>query len=191
MSKIIPVFFTADNAFITYLSSALSAIKGASDPTRRYRAVILHEDLSSEAMARISALASEGFEITFERISDRLGTAQSVDCSCDAMSIYYRLLIPRMFPEYDKGIYVDADTAVCCDLSALFDRDMGEELIGAYASPSLIDVPEFTTYMDDSADVSGFEYVDTGVLLLNLSGLRECGFERLFFTCMPDALLTA
>ena len=185
INEIIPVFFTADNAFVAYLAEALGSAIKSSDPARRYRAIILYDYLSDSSIEQLSTLETESFEITFEHIGDRLGMMPGIDSSCDAMSVYYRLLIPVMFPEYDKGIYVDGDATVGCDLSALFDQNIGASLIGAYTNPVLIDVPEFTTYMEDTADVSGFEYVDTGVLLLNLHGLRECGFERLFSRACP------
>ncbi len=185
-NTVIPVFFTIDNAFAPYLSVALvSAIKN-SDPSRRYRAIILHEDLTERTMETLASLATENFEISFERIEGRLDMIEnklghSLNCSHFTLTIYYRLLIPNMFPEYDKGIYIDSDVVVPGDLAELYDRDIADNLIGACADTSVLDVPEFTTYMEEAVGVSRFEYVNSGVLLMNLKGLRECGFEQHFF----------
>ena len=185
-NTIIPVFFTIDNAFAPYLSVALASAIENSDPSRRYRAIILHEDLTEETMDKLSSLAKEHFEITFERIEGRLDMIENkvghmLNCSHFTLTIYYRLLIPNMFPEYDKGIYIDSDVVVPGDLAELFDQDIEDNLIGACADTSVLEIPEFTTYMEEAVGVSRFEYVNSGVLLMNLKALRECGFEQHFF----------
>ena len=187
----IPVFFTIDNAFAPYLSVALiSAVKNA-DPKRSYRAIILHDDLTEDSIAALASLGSDNFEITFERIDDRLSVIENklghtLNCSHFTLTIYYRLLIPNMFPEYDKGIYIDSDVVVEADLGKLFDTDLGNNLIAACADTSVLDVPQFTHYMEEAVGVSRFEYVNSGVLLMNLRELRECGFEHHFFRLLKE-----
>ena len=109
MKREIPIFFTIDNAYAPFLAVALnSAVKNA-DPTRQYRAIGLHQDLSQANMAKLHALQTDNFQIeftpmkaNFEALDDRM--SNRLRCDYFTLTIYFRLFIPAMFPQYDKGI---------------------------------------------------------------------------------------
>ena len=46
-------------------------------------------------------------------------------------TIFFRLFIPSMFPEYSKGIYLDSDIVVLGDISKLYRVDIENYLLGA------------------------------------------------------------
>ncbi len=178
MRNEIPVFFTIDDSYAPYLSVALlSAIHNASK-SRRYRAVVLHQDLSQEHQKRLSALATDNFAVEMvpmtsglESITDRM--SNRLRCDYFTLTIYFRLFIPEMFPQYDKGIYIDSDVVLRGDLAELFDTDIGDNLIGACADKSVVDVPELAYYMENAVGISRYGYINSGVLLMNLKRLRQ------------------
>ena len=141
----IPVFFTIDNNYAPFLAVALhSAIVNAS-ADRQYKAIILHQDVSEENRRRISALARPNFEIEFipmqsglESITDRM--SNRLRCDYFTLTIYFRLFIPAMFPEYDKAIYIDSDVVVPGDLAELYDMELSDNYIAACPDLSLIHI---------------------------------------------------
>lgn len=181
----IPIFFSIDDAYAPFLATALRSAIEHSDPERCYRAIVLHQDLSEENRRRIASLAKEHFSVEFfpilsglESITDKLSNRLRFDCF--TLTIYFRLFIPAMFPQYDKGIYIDSDIVLLGDLAELFDTDIGESFIGACSDLSVLDVAPLCEYMQNVVGVRCSDYINSGVLLMNLKKLREVELEKNF-----------
>lgn len=185
----VPIFFSIDDAYAPYLATALnSAIQNCS-PDRDYRAIVLYKNLSEENKDRIISLATDNFAIEFvemqhgfESIKDR--ESNRLRCDYFTLTIYFRLFIPRMFPQYDKAIYIDSDIVVLGDLAELYDKDLGEKYIGACRDLSIVDIPELVHYTKDAVGMNDGEYINSGVLLMNLKLLREKGFDTHFLNLL-------
>lgn len=184
-SKEIPIFFSCDDYYAPFLSVALhSAAKNAS-PSRKYTAIVLYKDMTEENRERLSRLATENFHITFvpmqeelQEITDQM--ANRLRCDYFTLTIYFRLFIPTMFPQYDKGIYVDSDVVIRGDLGELFDTDIGENFIGGCTDKSTVDDPGFAYYFENAVGVPAQSYINSGVLLMNLKALREAELGKKF-----------
>ncbi len=184
-NNVIPVFFSIDDSYAPFLSVALSSAIKNSSPDNNYKAIILHENLSEEHKSRISALSKDHFSIEFvemksgmESITDRM--SNRLRCDYFTLTIYFRLFIPAMFPQYDKGIYIDSDVVVVGDLAELFNTDIGDNLIGACADKSVVDVPPLAMYMEEAVGVDRHSYINSGVLLMNLKELRNAEIDTNF-----------
>ena len=183
--KEIPIFFSIDNNYAPYISVALQSIMENASKNYKYKIIILHQGLSNENMEKITSIANEEFEIEFiymleglETITDRV--ENRLRCDYFTLTIYFRLFIPNMFPEYDKGIYIDSDIVVPGDISELYNIELGDKLIGACADKSVVDVPELAKYMEEAIGVDRHEYINSGVLLMNLKEMREKEFSKRF-----------
>lgn len=181
----IPVFFTIDDRYAPFLAVALSsAIKNA-DPQKHYEAIILHQGVTEENQARIQVLATDNFVIRFlpmtakmDAIKDCIGNR--LRCDYFALSIYFRLFIPAMFPEYDKAVYIDSDVVVTGDLSTLFDTPLGDNYLAACREVSIADVKPLMDYTRDVVGMPTGTYFNSGVLVMNLKLLREKQLDRRF-----------
>ncbi len=189
MQNVIPVFFTIDDLYAPFLSVALeSAIKNSS-PDRSYAAIVLYQQLSEDNIKRLSALSTDNFSVSFvplnsglESITDRM--SNRLRCDYFTLTIYFRLFIPAMFPEYDKAIYIDSDVVLEGDLAELFDTDIGDNFLGACADRSVVNVPPLASYMENAVGVNRYEYINSGVLLMNLKALREAKLEAHFLNLL-------
>lgn len=191
MNREIPIFFSIDDSYAPYLAVALnSAIKNCSYD-RRYKAIVLYQKLSDEHKERISALKTENFDIEFvsmgeglETITDRM--SNRLRCDYFTLTIYFRLFIPAMFPQYDKAIYIDSDIVLKGDLAELFDTDIGDNYIGACNDLSVLDVPPLCEYMERAVGVPKEQYINSGVLLMNLRLLREKELDKHFLSLLNE-----
>lgn len=185
----IPIFFSIDDGYAPYLAVALnSAIQNCSQE-RNYRAIILHRELSLDNQAKLAALEKPNFSIEFyqmqtglEAITDR--KSNYLRCDYFTLTIYFRLFIATMFEEFDKAIYIDSDIAVLGDLAELYDIDLGDNYIGACNDKSVVEVPPLARYMEEYIGVSRDEYINSGVLLMNLKLLREKRFDEHFLNLL-------
>lgn len=185
MNELIPVFFTIDQSYAPFLAVALSSAIRNAIPRRRYKAIVLHQGLTAETEEKLRALQTDNFAIELTPMTknlDMLDDRMSNRLRCDyfTLTIYFRLFIPAMFPEYDKGIYLDSDVVVTDDIAHLFDTDIGENYIGACNDLSIADVPPLVAYTENAVGVKKEEYVNSGVLLLNLKKMREADLEGRF-----------
>ena len=185
----IPVFFSADDNYAPFLATAVNSAIKNSDPGRRYRAIVLHKGMNEEYMTRISSLAKENFRVDFvemeaglEEITDRLSNRLRYDIF--TLTIYFRLFIPAMFPEYDKGIYVDSDIVVKGDIGRLYDIDLEDDLIGACRDLSIAHDDSLMDYTVNVVGMKRGDYVNSGVLLMNMKALRDKKFDEHFLNLL-------
>ena len=113
-----------------------------------------------------------------EQITDR--NENKLRCDYFTLTIYFRIFIADMFKEYDKGIYIDSDVVVTSDISKLYNVVLNDNLIGACRDYSIQDVPELINWMENGVGVKRQEYINSGVLLLNLKELRKINFSKKF-----------
>lgn len=189
MNYEIPIFFTVDDNYAPFLAAALnSAVKNSSD-NRKYRAIVLYQELSRENIEKLSKLAKDNFSVefyamknSFDAITDRM--SNRLRCDYFTLTIYFRLFIPLMFPQFDKGIYIDSDVVLTSDIAELFDIDIKDNFIGACRDYSIADVPPLVSYTENAVGVKGDEYINSGVLLMNLKKMRENDFEGHFLNLL-------
>ena len=189
MNKEIPIFFTIDDGYAPFLAVALnSAIKNA-NPKRQYKAIVLHQDLNQTNITKLKSLETNNFKIeltpmkaNFEALDDRM--SNRLRCDYFTLTIYFRLFIPAMFPQYDKGIYIDSDVVLTSDVANLYDIEIGHNLIGACNDLSIADIPPLVAYTENAVGVKKHEYINSGVLLMNLKKMREVDLEGHFLNLL-------
>ena len=191
MKTIIPIFFSVNDAYSPFLATAINSIRENASPDFQYRIHILTDDISDSNRARLSQLGGGDFNIEFHPLTRLLQSVPAVEklsghCfgAFSSLTIYFRLFIPDLFPQYDKGIYLDADLVVPGDISLLFRECLGRNLLGAVADTSIRKIAPFTRYIDNYVGVDYHRYVNSGVLLLNMKRLREVDLSGRFLSCV-------
>lgn len=187
----IPIFFSVDDGYAPYLAAALTSAIAHASESRLYRAIVLHGELSEENRSRLSSLATDNFKIEFaemkeglESITDRM--SNRLRCDYFTLTIYYRLFIPTMFPQYHKAIYIDSDVILNADIAELYDTPIGNNLIGACPDYSIQEVPPLVDYVENAVGVPRLEYINSGVLVMNLDELRKCRLDEHFLGLLND-----
>lgn len=198
--EIIPIFFAIDNDYCKYFSVALASLLDNASPDYFYKIHVIYEGVTPENQERLKKLEKPYSEIIFsemnknlEVIKDKEGTR--LRCENFTLTIFFRLFIPVMFPQYDKGIYLDSDITVLGDISQLYHTDLGDNLIGGVVDKSVWELKPITNYYLKASGVDYHEYINSGVLLMNLKALRERKLDEKFLylhekyafdSCCPD-----
>lgn len=178
-NKTIPVFFTIDDSFAPYVSVAIHSLIENCSRDRTYDIYIIYQDVTTENQKKIQSLATEYAHIHFEEMGPQIEQITNrkenyLRCDYFTATIFFRLFLAEMFPQYDKGIYLDSDVVVPGDISKLYDTPLSqEEIIGACTDMSVQDIPELMEYFDHCVGAGGTTYFNSGVLLLNLKLMRE------------------
>ena len=183
--EIIPIFFTIDESYAPFAGVAIKSLIENASKNYNYKIIVLHENIKEESIEKIAKLATQNCKIEFhtmekglETITDRV--ENKLRCDYFTLTIFFRLFIADMFPEYDKGIYLDSDIVVPGDISELYNIDLGNNIIGASRDHSIQEIPELQYYTKNAIGKDIKEYINSGILLLNLKMMREKKFSEKF-----------
>ncbi len=196
MKKRIPIFYAADENYMPYLAVALTSLKETKTAAYDYQIYVLYTGDLNGHSKKIKKMEEENFTVTFVDVTEKIN--RITDCiHCRdyyTPAIYYRLMIPEMFPEFDKVLYMDCDTVLLTDVAALYNIDIGDNYIGAVADQAVAAVPEFVEYTKNALGIEAAQYFNSGVIVMNLKKFREIDFYDKFnavlrsydFTVAPD-----
>lgn len=180
--KVVPVFLTITDDYAKYAAAAINSLMKHTNSKRYYRVIILYDRLRLVNRWRLRNMVTKNCAIEFHKmkyslymqIIVRYCTKRSGSGDFFANAVYYyRAFIARLFLQYDKAIYIDSDTILMDDIGKLYDIDLGENVIAARVDPKVAMVPEFVKYVENALDIPAKDYVNSGVLLMDLKKLRK------------------
>ena len=181
--KAVPVFLTINSAYAPYAAAAIHSLTEHANPKRYYRVIILHDGLNLVNRWRLRNLVTKNCAIQFKKMTHSL-YLKAIIAYCtrrqkgagdffSSAVYYYRAFIPRLFPIYEKAVYIDSDTILRGDIGELFDIELGDNAMAAMVDPKVTVIPEFRDYVDNAVGVPHDEYVNSGVQVMNLKKMRK------------------
>lgn len=176
----VPVVVAASPSFVQPMSVTLTSLLENAGPNTSYHIYILvSEKYDPNVEAKILSLVGRypGTEIHFVSIGNAF---DEVEVSTDHLRVhtYFRLLIPSTLPQLARCIYLDSDVVVERDLTPLLRTVVDDKYIaGVHAAGYRTRTKEQAA----SAGLPSYEnYVNAGVLLMNLDRMRKHGLEDRF-----------
>jgi len=180
--NVIPIFFASDNNYLPFLAVSITSLLENASTDYHYNIYILNNGLDEKKIAPILHMKRENADI---RLVDVSGSLQPIAERLNlrdyyTISIYFRLFIASMFPQYHKAIYLDADIAVNGDISKLYEVQLGQNLVGAVSDDIIASRHDFRLYAEEAVGVPYQRYFNSGVLLMNLDQFRLNRIEQKF-----------
>lgn len=188
--KEIPVFFSVDNNYIPFLAVALRSILDNADGTNKFSVYVLtDENISEKNKQRIKKIECDTLSVDYVDVRERIEPIKDLLRLRDyyTPSIYYRLFIPSMFPQYKKAVYIDSDIVVLADLADLFDIDLEGNMVGAIRDEIIANNDIFKIYAEKAVGTDRHDlYFNSGVLLMDLDKFREKQIEDKFVSLLKE-----
>ncbi len=180
--KIIPIFFAVDDNYAPYMAAALESLKENSSSKYIYDINILVESISPAHIKNITAIASDNIKITFCDVT------KNVSALCSRLHLrdyytratYYRFFIPELFPQYNKGLYLDCDIIITRDVADMYNTVLGNNLLAAMSEEIITDIEVFSRYSEVVLGVPKNKYFNAGILVMNLREMRRMHIEEVF-----------
>ena len=197
----VPVFYSISDDFTKYAAVSLNSLVKHANPETDYTVYFLNQDLSGQHKQDLSDLGIQNVHVKFFHIDDELvkpiqnRKENFLRADFFTMSIFYRLFIPELFPQYDKAIYIDSDTIVNDDIAKLYNTELGNNLFGACTDSSIQYVAKMVKYIKDVLALDPKKYINSGMLVMNSKAFRDEYFinhfmnllKRYHFDCIaPD-----
>ncbi|MBQ7202305.1 glycosyltransferase family 8 protein [Candidatus Saccharibacteria bacterium] len=194
-NKVVPIFLTISNDYAQYAAASINSLMKHANPNRNYRVIIMYDRLSLPNRWRLRNLVTKNCAIEFRKMKFNLHL-QIIRTYCATKTgtgdffsktvYYYRAFIARLFPQYEKAVYIDSDTIILDDIGKLFDIDLGDKVMAARIDPKVTNVPEFKGYVENALDIPAKEYVNSGVLVMDLKKLRKLHYITRMTDLMKD-----
>lgn len=179
MNKVtIPIFYAIDDSYSKFVAVSIKSLIMNANNNYNYDINVIYENLSEENAKKLKSLETDNVKIiltemnqNLSMITDKLGNRLREYTF--TLTIFFRLFIPVMFPNYDKCIYIDADTVISGDISRLYNEDLGNNYLGCIVDKSTIDNEILASYFEEVVGIPRDKYINSGVLLMNSKKLRE------------------
>lgn len=176
------VVLAANNTYaVPLLVTILSLVENAKDTTCYQIHALISSDFDSiYAEAANAILVNFGMPpAVFHNMGNEYGNVR-LHISHTSVQTFYRLRIPSLL-DCDRCLYLDVDTIVLRDLSDLLTMDMGDAYIAGVRAAGYYWPPERRQLHVERLGISAFDqYVNAGVLLMNIAAMREDDIEDEF-----------
>lgn len=178
----IPIFFSTDNNYIPFLDVTIRSLIANASKDYKYHIVVLNTGLDEQKTSKIKEMENENFKIDFADISyavkdiaHKLPNEQHF-----GLATWYRLFIQSLFPQYDKILYLDCDIIVLGDISELYHTDLEDNYVGGVIENWILHSPVFSYYTKEAVGIESKNYINAGILVIDLEKFRENQIEQKF-----------
>ena len=171
---VIRVVYTPDAGyFIPAYISVYSMLRNASGKDRILVCMLVPGDFPADWFSMLDDLKGQFpfFDYEVVNMLDRFRSVQ-INVPHIGTSSMYRLLIPDLLTDADKCIYIDSDTVVEGDIRELFDEDVRDVYLAGVKDIGVTVHPEKSLWQRQNIP-SLDQYINSGVLLMNLRAMRE------------------
>ena len=178
----IPVFFSSDDNYLPFLAVSMRSLIDNLAPDAYCDIHILNNGLNPAKTQHLLDMSTDRVSVHLVDVSREIAPlAEKLNLrDYYTASIYFRLFIPSLFPQYHKAIYLDADIAVNGNIAHLYEMPLGNRLVGAVSDDIIASHRDFRGYAEEGLGIPFRQYFNSGVMLMNLDQFRLQEIERKF-----------
>lgn len=183
------VLFASDDNYAPYLGVAIySLLENNSDDFTQIIIYVIDDGISNENKSKLLDICdSFDSKIVFlknKNIEKVIGDkVYSITTKNDNVSwtTYSRLFTSSLLPDVDKVLYLDCDCVITGSFKELWDLDLDNYYCGAVKDPLNFNFVKERIGLDNIND-----YINAGVLLINLKKWREDRLEEKFINFLKE-----
>lgn len=195
--RAIPIVLSADDNYAMPLCVTMVSILENKKTKNLYDFYILTPSQFKEKNKnKIMSLENKyrNCKITFIDMKDKLSDAPK-NLAHVTNPTYYRLLISEILPSnYNKALYFDVDIVVDIDLQEMFDIDIKDNYVAGVLHPAYyftdVNHPFFRNILNLGGMKDYSQYINAGVLLLNLDKIRKDRLDKIFIELVAKSFPT-
>jgi lipopolysaccharide biosynthesis glycosyltransferase len=179
----IPIVLMASDFYFPYVGVFIKSLMDSSGENNYYDIIVLHKSITLEHQKQLEKLCrdeKENFSIRFYNPTSRLRNVSLYIASATySEEAYYRILVPWILRDYDKAICMDADIIALKDIAELYAYDVDNVLAAGVKDVvyqgmlNLNRNDDYNYSVKEMKMKNPYNYINTGVLLMNLKAMRE------------------
>lgn len=177
----VPVVFAANDGFVPIFAACLQSLLDHAGENTNYDVILIQTDVTQENKSVLSAMAAPYHNISL-RFFNAAPLIRDYDLKANAhisVETYFRFLIQKILPDYDKVLYLDCDLIVNADVAELYETDVTGCLLAAARDPEFLGHvngadKRIQRYIFEELNMKDpRNYFQAGVLLFNEMEMRK------------------
>lgn len=186
----IPVVICFDDNYALSGGALVNSIIKNSSESDNYDIVVLENGVSQRNKSRFLSLIKgrSNFSLRFFDVNAFSEMKSVYTRAHFSAATYARLFIPSIFSEFEKVLFIDADTIVESDVAELVHTEVGDNLIAAVRDIVMEGFVKFgaIAHIDEPANLTAGQYLEqilgmqesqnyfqAGIILFNISQMRK------------------
>lgn len=180
--KNVAIALSANDFYVPYLGALMCSMRAHFSAEQNYDLLVMQKDISPAHQKQLQGLFAEYPNVSLRFVNIRRYEQRFSHLFLRGhfvIETYFRLLMPELFPTYDKILYIDSDLIVLDDLAKLYNTDIHGYLLAACRDADTAGLyngfePQKKAYMDNILKIKKpYEYFQAGVILFNLDEFRK------------------
>jgi lipopolysaccharide biosynthesis glycosyltransferase len=185
----IPICFVSSNEFTPFVAVCIKSILNHASKDYNYDFIVMHKEITIERQDMLKQAILDGqtgVSIRFANMDRELNSKEFKKSHPNfAEESYYRMFTPWILKNYPKALVMDCDIVAKADLTELFNEDMSDYYIAGVKDAIMQGMLNVEWHPYDQGESfydffknvleldEPYNYINTGVLLLNLEKIRE------------------
>ena len=178
----IPIALSTDSKYVIQICVVMGSImRNTSKLNYIDFYILISSNLDLKSRKDISSICEfyENCSVNFIEVGNDFDNVKLTLSHVNTAVTFYRLLIVDYICKYDKCIYLDPDILVSCDIKELFSFDIDEYYVAGVKGIDYVSKKYgVLEYMKQTGLPSLNQYINSGVLLMNLKKMREDNFSE-------------
>lgn len=188
------VVFSIDDNFANYLGVTIQSLIDNSDKNKNYTVSILYDKLSEKSIENLLLLEESNVKIEFYNVCEYLEklNIEGLDASMHwSVATYYRILIPFLFKDDKKVLYMDCDTVILDDVSKIFEVDLKRaEIAAVFDYDSVCYDKNRIKYIQDKLKLTDYKkYFNAGLILFDIERIEKQTYLNEFLSNLSKEFL--
>lgn len=173
----LPIVFSTNDTYIKYLSVAIISLRQCVQDIP-YHIFVLYDRLTHKNISLIKTLETEKVKITFICVDKYIDKYALYEKDYFTKEMYFRFLIPTIFKNYHKVLYLDCDIVVKKDVYEIFQTRLGDKYLACCKDLcSARKIENIKTYLKTNPA----NYFNSGVLLFNVDVWNKLSIHKKCF----------
>ena len=179
-NKNIPVVLSSSNFYVPYCSVTIRSILDHLDPRSNYDIFILTSDITDTSKEFLTEMIAPYGNVSLRLINvEKLFEQYQLHVYTHiTKETYFRLVVPWVFRNYDRVVFLDSDMVVCTDIAEL----LRLPLEGYYFAAAIEIVmaglvngfaPHMRDYLENTLQLDYRDYVNAGLMVFNCESMRR------------------
>ncbi|WP_303691810.1 DUF4422 domain-containing protein [Megamonas hypermegale] len=179
----IPVILMSSNYFAPYLGVFIQSLINTSSKNNYYDIIVFEREISQRNKSLLEEIVENysNIKLRFYNPQKKINDVKLYIAAANfAYEAYYRIFSPWILLNYDKAIVMDCDIVLNRDIADLYQFNIDNYLAAAVKDIiyqgflNSLDRSNWINYSKEKLGLSEpYNYINTGVLLLNLKKIRE------------------
>lgn len=183
----ISVSFCVSDNYVQHLAVVALSILDHASEGQRFVFHVLVRAISEDSRRRLSEIerAWPNCRFAIHVVDSSLFDTLPLTLDHVTQETYYRFLLPQLLTDEARTIYMDVDVLVFGDLAPFWETDLGDAILGG-----VLDVEKPCAALERHRQGLGLPpnapYVNAGILLMDLDGLRRFHFTEKCFAATAE-----